>query len=172
MQCSASRGAVTICPAIAQVTGSPAVVLNATDLDRIALGWSARTSLLGKSIYDDAAGEKVGRVDDLILDPKENISYLIVGAGGFVGSRHHDVAIAASSIHEQGGRLTLPGSTRESVKAMPSFDYAADAARRGRFVASAERDVGQAKDKVSELEKKSESATNEARLGWINTSLA
>jgi len=66
---------------------------------------------------------KVGKVEDLIVSPEKNVSYVIVGAGGFVGINRHDVAIPVSQIQNKAGKLVLSGATKASIKAMPEFVY-------------------------------------------------
>ena len=56
------------------------------------MGWSVKKTLMGKTIYNDV-GQKIGTVEDLIVSPERNVSYVIVGAGGLVGVGRHDVAI-------------------------------------------------------------------------------
>jgi sporulation protein YlmC with PRC-barrel domain len=82
------------------------------------MGWSVKKTLLGKTVYDDAA-QKVGKVDDLIISPDRSVSYAIVGAGGFVGLGRRDVAIAASRIEDKAGRLVMAGATQGTIKDMP-----------------------------------------------------
>jgi sporulation protein YlmC with PRC-barrel domain len=107
----------------AQVAGSMSLGKAFTDLDQPAPGWSVKKSLLGKTVHNEA-GERLGKVEDLIIDPAKSVSYLIVSAGGFIGVGKHDVAIEATKIREQQGRLVLPGATKDLVKAMPAFSYA------------------------------------------------
>ena len=112
----------TLCmagPVAAQVAGS---TTNVTESTTFAPGWSVKKTLMGKLIYNDA-GVKVGKVEDLIVSPEKNVSYVIVGAGGFVGINRHDVAIAVSQIQNKGGKLILAGATPESIKALPDFTY-------------------------------------------------
>lgn len=149
-------------PVAAQVAGSTTIGVAVTQLDRIALGWSAKKNILGKTVYDEA-GEKIGKIDDLIIDLDKNVSYLIVGAGGFVGMGRHDVAVSTTLMHQQNGRIILPGATKESVRAMQRFDYALDTERHDRFVASAEKDIDKAKEKILQLQKKTESASAEVK---------
>jgi sporulation protein YlmC with PRC-barrel domain len=92
------------------------------------MGWSVKKTLMGKTIYNDA-GVKVGKVEDLIISPDKNVSYLIVGAGGFVGIGRHDVAIPVSQIQDKAGKLVLPGATKDTIKGMPEFAYAKDAGK-------------------------------------------
>jgi sporulation protein YlmC with PRC-barrel domain len=146
----------------AQVAGSTTVGITVTESSEVALGWSVKKTILGQTVYNDA-GEKVGKVVDLIITPQKSVSYAIVGAGGFIGIGRHDVAIPASQLSEKGGRLVLAGATKDVVKSLPAFDYAEDTARRDQLVANAEADIAKGKEKVSELRGKAATATAEAK---------
>ena len=52
------------------------------------------------------------------------MSYVIVGAGGFVGLGRHEVAIPINQLQEQDGKYVLSGATKEAIKALPKFEYA------------------------------------------------
>jgi sporulation protein YlmC with PRC-barrel domain len=106
----------------AQVAGSTTVGVEVTELNAVAMGWSARRQILGRIVYNEK-GEKVGRVDDLIITPDKALSFAIIGAGGFVGLGTHDVAIPVNQFQERDGKLVLDGATKEVIKALPRFDY-------------------------------------------------
>lgn len=106
-------------PVMAQVAGTATSVTEST---KEAMGWSVKKTLMGKNVYNDA-DVKVGKVEDLIVSPEKNVSYVIVGAGGFVGINRHDVAIPVSQIQNNAGKLVLSGATKASIKAMPEFVY-------------------------------------------------
>jgi len=149
--------------ASAQVAGSTTTVgITVTEASQLALGWSVKKSILGKTLYNDA-GNKIGKVEDLIVAPDKSVSYLIVAAGGFIGIGRHDVAIPVAQVREEDGKLVLPGATKDAVKAMPQFDYANDTTRRDQFVATAEQDLTKAKEKVAEIQKKSATVTGDAK---------
>ena len=57
------------------------------------------------------------------------MSYVIVGAGGFVGLGKHDVAIPVNQLQEQDGKYVLSGATKEAIKALPKFEYAKKCSR-------------------------------------------
>jgi len=107
----------------AQVAGTTTIGIAVADIQVVALGWSAKKQIIGHVVYNDA-GDKVGRIDDLIVAPDSSVSFAIVGAGGFVGLRRHHVAIPVTQLSLRGGEFRLPGATKEAVKAMPAFDYA------------------------------------------------
>ena len=124
-------------PVAAQVVGDSSTVdATFSESTQLALGWSVRKTLLGKTIYNDL-GQKVGKVDDLIISPERNLSYIIVGAGGFVGIGRHDVAIPVTQIQDKAGKLVMAGATRDSIKGLPEFVYATDTAQRDAFVSAA-----------------------------------
>jgi hypothetical protein len=110
--------------AVAQVAGSTTVGISVTEQREVAHGWSAKRQILGQAVYNEN-NEKVGTIDDIIISPSRAVSYAIVGAGGFLGVGKHDVAIPVEQIKEQDGKLTLPGATKDALKAMPEFEYAA-----------------------------------------------
>jgi len=147
----------------AQVAGSSTSVgVSVTEVTEITKGWSAKKGILGKTVYNDA-GVKVGKVEDLIVSTDKKVTYLIVGVGGFVGIGRHDVAIPFTQIREEGGKIILPGATKDAVKAMPRFDYATDTTQRDQFLARADQDIAKAKEKMAEAEKKAASAMGDAK---------
>jgi PRC-barrel domain len=149
--------------ASAQVAGGTTTVgVNITESTQVALGWSVKNTLMGKMIYNEA-GDKVGKVEDLIISPDRKVTYVIVGAGGFIGIGRHDVAVAVGQIQDNGGKLTMPGATKDMIKAMPVFIYATDTSRRDAFVAAADKDVEKGKAKIADLEKKAGNAASEAK---------
>ena len=105
------------------VAGSAVIGVAAEELRALALGWSAKKQILDKDVYNNN-NEKVGKVEDLIIAPDKAVSYAIVGVGGFLGMDRHDVAIPAGQLKFDGGKLTLPGATKEALKALPEFEYA------------------------------------------------
>lgn len=109
----------------APVAGTTTAVIGVTadELVTVAKGWSAKEQIMGKDVYNDK-NEKVGVVEDLIIAPDKAVSYAIIGTGGFLGMGKHDVAIRVNQFKIVAGKITLPGATKDAVKAMPAFEYA------------------------------------------------
>ncbi len=107
----------------AQVAGSTTVGVTVEELKEVAVGWSAKKQILGQRVYNEK-NEKVGAIDDIIITPERAVSYVIVGAGGFVGVGRHDVAIPIGQLKQQGGKFVISGATKEAIKALPKFEYA------------------------------------------------
>jgi sporulation protein YlmC with PRC-barrel domain len=86
---------------------------------------------LGKAVYNDS-NQKIGTVEDLIISPDRSISFAIIGVGGFLGVGKHDVAIPMKNLKEEQNKLIIPGATKETLKALPEFQYAkADNRKKG-----------------------------------------
>jgi sporulation protein YlmC with PRC-barrel domain len=107
----------------AQTAGSSLVSVSVAELREVANGWSAKKQILGKDVYNDT-GDKIGDVADLIVTPSRSLSYAIVGVGGFLGIGEHNVAVPVSMFKQQMGKITLPGATKDALKAAPKFEYA------------------------------------------------
>ncbi len=149
--------------AMAQVAGGTTTVgVKVTESTEIAFGWSVKNTLMGKTVYN-TTGDKVGKVDDLIISPEKNVSYVIIGAGGFIGIGRHDVAVPVNQIKDVAGKLIMAGATKELIRAMPGFSYATDTTRRDAFVAAAEKDIEKGKTKITQLEKRASLSANEAK---------
>ena len=107
----------------AQVAGSTVIGVSVEEIKAVAVGWSAKKKILGKSVYNEK-NEKIGVVDDLIITPDKSVSYAIIGAGGFLGIDKHDVAIPVGQLKDDKGKIVLVGATKDILKAMPKFVYA------------------------------------------------
>ena len=148
--------------ASAQVAGSTTLGISVIESAQVAMGWSVKKSVLGKTVYTES-GEKIGKVEDMIITPEQYVSYLIVGAGGFIGIGRHDVAVPVAQVREQGGKLVMPGATKDVVKSMPEFSYATSTTERDRFVAAANADIAKGKATMADVEKKAAAATGDAK---------
>lgn len=150
-------------PAWAQVAGATTTVdASIVESTQIAMGWSVKRTLMGKTVYNDS-GQGVGKIEDLIISPDRKVSYVIVGAGGFIGIGRHEVAIPVTQIEDQAGRLVMPGATRDLVKSMPEFTYANDTAKRDHFLAAADKDIARGKTTVADLQKKAGAAATDTK---------
>ena len=107
----------------APVAGTTTTPATTEELVTVANGWSVKNQIMGKDVFNDK-NEKVGEVEDLIIAPDKAISYAIIETGGFVGIGKHNVAIRVNQFKMVDGKITLPGATKEAVKAMPAFKYA------------------------------------------------
>jgi sporulation protein YlmC with PRC-barrel domain len=106
----------------APVAGTSTIGVAPEQMDAVVAGWSAKRDLLGKDIYNEQ-NQKIGKVDDMIVAPDKSLAFAIVGTGGFVGVRKHDVAIPTDQIKLEGNKFVLAGASKEALKQLPQFEY-------------------------------------------------
>lgn len=111
----------------APVAGRAPLGVTVIELEAVVVGWSVERDLLGKTIVNDK-NDKIGKIDDLIISPSKDgstpaASFAIIGVGGFLGIGKRDVAIPIEQIKLNQKQLTLPGATKDALKAMPPFVY-------------------------------------------------
>lgn len=80
--------------------------------------WRA-SKLMGLDVYNDA-NEKLGDINELILDKDGKISAVVIGVGGFLGMGEHDIAVSMDKLKfkEEAVRTsatTTTTTTREST---------------------------------------------------------
>src|SRR6476620_7949822 len=108
--------------AAAQGAGTTTLGIAEIELKDVINGVSAKRHVLGKDVYNDK-NEVVGKAEDLILSRDRAVSYVILGAGGFLGIGEHDVVIPVNQFKMTGDKMILAGATKESIRAMPRFEY-------------------------------------------------
>ncbi|WP_051341046.1 PRC-barrel domain-containing protein [Azospirillum halopraeferens] len=89
-------------------------------------GWPAGMSvddLMGRDVHS-AAGENIGDVQDVIVDPQSGrVHQVVVGIGGFLGIGQRDVALDYNRLSFDPARDALTvDATREQLEAMQEFE--------------------------------------------------
>ena len=107
----------------AQVAGSTLVGLSVLEVRQVASGLSVKKQILGHSVVNEN-GEAIGKIDDVIVAPDASVSYAILGAGGVLGLHKHDVAIPVPMFEVSEEGFVLHGATRDTIQALPAFEYA------------------------------------------------
>lgn len=108
----------------AMVVGVQPLALTVTEKSVMPTGLSVTKSVLNQTVYN-AQNEKVGRVEDLILSLDKQVTFAIVGAGGFLGLGRHLVAVPVRffQMDEDKKRLMLPNGTKDQLMSLPKFRY-------------------------------------------------
>lgn len=86
--------------------------------------WRA-SKLMGVDVYNEA-NEKLGDINELILDKDGKVNAVVIGVGGFLGMGQKNVAVPFDKIsatqNPQDGTIKLTTTeTAESLKAAPEF---------------------------------------------------
>jgi sporulation protein YlmC with PRC-barrel domain len=79
------------------------------------------TRVIGTSVKD-VAGEKIGQIEDVMLDKESSsILYAVVGFGGFLGVKEKFHPIPWSALkYDSDGRAYVVSYTREQLQAAPA----------------------------------------------------
>ena len=109
-------------PAAAQVAGIAVAVSDRQPIVAVASGYSVQRSILRRPVYNET-DHQIGTIDDLIIDPGGNVTFVIIGAGRFVGSARHDVAVQVGHLANDNGRFVLSGATEQAILRLPKFEY-------------------------------------------------
>lgn len=108
-------------------TAKQSASLSSADTQKLGNAWRA-SKVNGASVYNDK-NEKVGSVDDLIIDRNDHVVYAVLSVGGFLGMGNHLVAVPYDQLvintDNKGkvDKVVMRGATKDSLKAMPEFKY-------------------------------------------------
>lgn len=95
-----------------------------TQVDPVVLATGFRASkVIGAEVYNDEKQE-IGKVDDLIITVKDAAPYAVISVGGFLGMDKRHVVVPASALEVIGKQLILHSATKETLKALPAYEYA------------------------------------------------
>jgi len=110
-------------PAVVLGQGTPQTVqLVKVDVVRVSTGYRA-SKVLGSSVVNEA-GDTVGKIDDIIVDPDGKAPFVVLSVGGFLGVGDKLVVLPYEQMRTDGKKIMLPGATKDSLKALPEFKYA------------------------------------------------
>jgi sporulation protein YlmC with PRC-barrel domain len=116
----------------AAVIGGPAYAQNSQPADRTTAAVTADSSkkmmlkdnwraskLMGLDVYNEA-NEKLGDINELILDKSGKVNAVVIGVGGFLGMGEHDIAVSMDKLKfvEDAVRTTSTapaGTTRDTT---------------------------------------------------------
>ena len=110
--------AVFSAPAYAQTAqtaqpAAPAATAGSQEKMELKGNWRA-SKLMGLDVYNDA-NEKLGEVNELILDKDGKVNAVVIGVGGILGVGEHDIAVSMDKLKfvEEPVRTssTAPGAT-------------------------------------------------------------
>jgi PRC-barrel domain len=99
------------------------VELAKVDVQKLSAGYRA-SKVIGSSVLNDA-NEAIGKIDDLLVSTDGKAPYAVLSIGGFLGLDTHLVVIPYDSLNLLDNKIVLPGGTKDTLKMLPEFKYAA-----------------------------------------------
>ena len=110
-------------PALAQTAqpadrNAPAATTTTTSPSKLNLKGNWRASkLMGLDVYNEN-NEKLGDVNEIILDKNGKVTAVVIGVGGFLGMGEHDVAVSMDKlkfVEEPARTATTTTTTKETT---------------------------------------------------------
>jgi sporulation protein YlmC with PRC-barrel domain len=84
------------------------------------------SQMIGMAVYN-ANNERIGEINEILLDNTGKVAAVIIGVGGFLGLGERDVAVAFNGIQmarEEDGDLRLTvNTTRETLTNAPAWTW-------------------------------------------------
>jgi len=109
-------------PAVAQGTSQTVEVVK--DVQKLSAGYRA-SKIIGSNVLNDA-NEAIGKIDDLLVSPDGKTPFAVLSIGGFLGMGSHMVVVPYESLTLVDNKIVLPGGTKDTLRMLPEFKYAAN----------------------------------------------
>ena len=79
------------------------------------------SKLIGAAVYDPA-DQKIGSVDELVLNPDGKVADVVIGVGGFLGAGEKRVAVPMAELKRGKNDHFVLAATKDSLKQMATFE--------------------------------------------------
>ena len=93
--------------------------------------WNA-SDFMGSRVYN-MGGERIGDVNDLLVDDTGRVTAVILGVGGFLGIGEKEVSMTTDQVkrmvHSDGATYFTVNATKDQLTAAPQYERPAKAAR-------------------------------------------
>ncbi len=99
-----------------------AVQLTKVDVVKVATGYRA-SKVIGSSVVNEA-NDTVGKIDDIIIGQDGKSPFVVLSVGGFLGIGTKLIVLPYEQLKTTGGKIMLPGATKDALKDLPEFKYA------------------------------------------------
>jgi sporulation protein YlmC with PRC-barrel domain len=113
-------------PALAQNTNAPAPPPASQQYqENASASWRA-SKIIGLNVYNNN-NEKIGDINELMLDKQGNVELVVIGVGGFLGMGEHDVAVKFSELKWSDEPVRSNTTASSANKSAPATSGAAPA---------------------------------------------
>ncbi|MFZ1415563.1 MAG: PRC-barrel domain-containing protein [Defluviicoccus sp.] len=97
------------------------VSIEHVDVQKLAAGYRS-SKIVGSTVVNDG-NEKIGEVEDLLVEPNDKVLFAVLSVGGFLGIGEQLVVVPFNSLRIEGNRVMLPGGSKDTLKSLPEFKY-------------------------------------------------
>jgi sporulation protein YlmC with PRC-barrel domain len=81
------------------------------------------SKLIGSSVYNDQK-EKIGSIDELLVDQHHAVISAVLSVGGFLGLGSKMVNVPYNELRVVGDEIVMSGATKDQLNQMPSYKFA------------------------------------------------
>ncbi len=81
------------------------------------------SKVIGASVYNDR-DEKIGTINELLMDPNHDVKQAVLSVGGFLGVDSKLVAVNIDSLQMRPDRIVMTGATKDGLTKMPTYSFA------------------------------------------------
>ena len=110
-------------PASAPITTNGNEMGNARSTYMTADNTVRASKVIGASVYNDH-NEKIGTVDELLMNQNHDITQAVLSVGGFLGIDSKLVAVNIDQLQVQPDRIVMAGATKDGLTKMPTYKFA------------------------------------------------
>jgi sporulation protein YlmC with PRC-barrel domain len=87
------------------------------------------SKLIGSAVYDPS-DQKLGTIDELVLNPDGKVADVVIGVGGLLGAGEKHVAVPMADLKRGKSDRFVLNTTKDALKQMVNFDLKAESAAR------------------------------------------
>jgi sporulation protein YlmC with PRC-barrel domain len=80
------------------------------------------SKVIGASVYNDQ-DQKIGTVDDLLVDSSRDVKQAVLSVGGFLGIDSKLVAVNMDRLDVKPNRIVMSGATKDGLTKMPTYKF-------------------------------------------------
>jgi sporulation protein YlmC with PRC-barrel domain len=111
-------------PAMTPATRSTSAASNTSSGSYVTADQQIRASkLIGSSVYNDQK-EKIGSIDELLVDQNHAVTGAVLSVGGFLGLGSKMVKVPYNELRVVGDEIVMSGATKDQLNQMPSYKFA------------------------------------------------
>lgn len=95
-------------------------------VDKQSVGEASHSSIVGLAVKN-TADEKIGDVNYLVMDPKGQVTTVVIGVGGFLGMGEKNVGVPYSSLSlmtdKDGNKIATIATTKAALESAPKYEW-------------------------------------------------
>jgi sporulation protein YlmC with PRC-barrel domain len=80
------------------------------------------SKVIGASVYNDH-DQKIGTIDELLMDQNHDVTQAVLSVGGFLGVDSKLVAVKIDQLQVKPDRIVMAGATKDGLTKMPTYKF-------------------------------------------------